>query len=66
MTNLAKKKQLAAKTLNVGKARIVFLPSRLDEIKEAITRQDILDLHKSGAITIRDIRGRKKIERRFR
>jgi large subunit ribosomal protein L19e len=61
---LAKKKELAAKVLKVGKGRIVFAPSRLSEIKEAISRMDIMDLHKSGAITIREVNGRKKIVKR--
>jgi large subunit ribosomal protein L19e len=58
---LAKKKDLAAKVLKVGKGRITFVESRLGEIKEAITRMDILDLHKSGAIQIKEVAGRKKI-----
>ena len=62
--NLTKKKELSAKVLKVGKNRIIFIESHLNEIKEAITRQDILDLHKSGAIQIREIKGRKKIVRR--
>ncbi len=61
---LAKKKELAAKVLKVGKGRIIFAEGRLNEIKEAISRMDILDLHKSGAISIREIRGRKKIVKR--
>lgn len=61
---LAKKKELAAKVLKVGKGRIVFAPSRLTEIKEAISRMDIQDLHKSGAITIREVKGRTKIVKR--
>ena len=59
--NLRKKKALAAKTLNVGKGRIIFVKSRLNEIKEAITKQDIRDLQKEGAIMIREIRGRRKV-----
>ena len=58
--NLAKKKSLAARTLNVGKARIIFVKERLTEIKEAITKQDIRDLKKEGAILIKEIKGRKK------
>ena len=58
--NLAKKKALAARTLNVGKERIIFVKERLTEIKEAITKQDIRDLQKDGAILIKDIKGRKK------
>ena len=38
--NLRKKKSLAARTLKVGKGRISFSQSRLDEIKEAIDRNN--------------------------
>ena len=62
--NLAKKKELAAKVLEVGKNRIVFMKNNLPEIKEAITRMDIKDLHKSGAIQIKEVCGRKKIVKR--
>ena len=48
--NLSKKKKLAAKVFGVGKERIVFAKSRLNEIKEAITKQDIRDLKNDGAI----------------
>jgi len=61
--NLKKKKSLAVRTLKVGKERIVFLKSRLDEIKEAITKQDIRDLKKEGAIVIKGIKGRKKVKK---
>lgn len=61
---LDKKKNLAAKVLKVGKNRVIFVAEHLPEIKEAITRMDILDLHKSGAIKIREINGRKKIVKR--
>jgi len=62
--NLAKKKELAAKVLKVGKNRIVFVEEHLSEIKEAITRMDIIDLHKARAIQIKEVSGRKKIVRR--
>jgi len=62
--NLGKKKKLAKKTLNVGEDRIVFLESRLEEIKDAITKQDIRDLLKSGAIVIKNRKGRKKVLRK--
>ena len=55
------KKQLVARTFNVGIDRIVFNKERLAEIKEAITKQDIRDLTKDGAITIREIKGRRKV-----
>ena len=62
--NLRKKKMLAAKTLGVGKNKISFVKSRIEEIKEAITKQDIRDLHNEGAILIRQATGRKKILRK--
>jgi len=62
--NLAKRKALAAKVLGVGKNRVIFVKENLAEIKEAITRMDILDLHKNGAIRIREVSGRKKIVQR--
>ena len=58
--NLRKKKELAARTLGVGKSRIVFLKPRLEETKEAITKQDIRDLKKEGAIIVKEIKGRRK------
>lgn len=62
--NLAKKKQLAAKTLNVGKNRIYFSSENLSQIKEAITKQDIKELYAEGIIQIRQAKGRKKIKKR--
>lgn len=62
--NLKKKKSLAVRTLGVGIERIKFLKPRLDEIKEAITKQDIRDLHKDGAIKIKPIKGRRKNTKR--
>lgn len=64
--NLRKKKLLAVKVLGVGKEKIVFVKPRLDEIKEAITKQDIRDLYASGAIIVKNSRGRKKIIKRKR
>jgi large subunit ribosomal protein L19e len=63
--DLGKKRNLAARTLKVGKERIFFVPSRLDEIKEAMTKQDIRDLHREKAILVKEIKGRKiKIKKR--
>jgi large subunit ribosomal protein L19e len=57
--NLHKKKMLAQRTLGVGKYRIVFIRERLDEIKQAITKQDIRDLVSDKAIIIKPIKGRR-------
>jgi large subunit ribosomal protein L19e len=62
--NLKKKSALAAKTLGVGRDRIVLNQQRLSEIKDAITKQDIRDLFDSGAISIKLIRGRKTLTKR--
>ena len=62
--NLNKKKILAAKTLKVGKNRIILNQNSLAEIKEAITKQDIKDLAQQGIIKIKSKKGRKKIQRR--
>ena len=65
--NLEKKKMLAARTLGVGKARIIFNVARINEIKEAITKQDIRDLAADKAILIREIKGtKKKVKRKTR
>ena len=64
MTNLAKKKALAAKTLKIGKNRIHFNNDNFAELKEAITKQDIKELHAEGIITIKPVKGRKTIKRR--
>jgi len=60
--NLRKKKELAAKTLGVGKNKVSFIKSRLEEIKEAITKQDIRDLFNDGAIFVKPAFGRRKAE----
>ena len=62
--NLSKKKKLAMRTLKLGKKRVIFSQSRINEIKEAITKQDILDLKNEGAIFTKGIGGRKKTEKK--
>lgn len=56
---LENKKELVGRALGVGRNRIIFNKERLAEIKEAITKQDIRDLLGSGAIYIKEVRGRK-------
>ncbi len=62
--NLKKKKKLVARVLKVGKRRIILNSSMKDEIKEAITRQDIKDLKQAGVIRIKEKKGRKKKDKR--
>mgnify|MGYP001563340040 FL=1 len=61
---LNKKRNLIARTLKVGKDRIIFNKERLPDIKEAITKQDIRDLVQDKAISIKNISGRKSRIRR--
>lgn len=62
--NLSKKKKLAARVFGVGVDRITFNQERLDEIKEAITNQDIRDLAKDKIIMIKPKKGRRRVEKR--
>lgn len=57
------KKYLAARALGVGVGRILFNRERLGDIQEAITKQDIRDLVGSGAIFVREVKGRLKHEK---
>lgn len=62
--NLTKKKELSSRTLKVGKGRIAFVLSRIKDIAEAITKQDVRDLVADGAIVVKDVKGRKTITKR--
>ena len=64
MKTLVTQKELAAKVLGVGTGRILFDNMRLQDIVQAITREDIRDLAKEGAIKIRPIQGKRKLEKR--
>jgi len=64
--NLSKKKKLAKRTFGVGENRIVFVESRINDIKEAITKQDMRDLRQDKAIIIKEKKGRKKVIRKRR
>lgn len=50
MKTYALQKRLAAKILGIGRNRVRFDNSRLNEIGDAITKMDIADLIKDGAI----------------
>ncbi len=54
---LKHQKKLAAKALGVGLARIWLDPSAKDELKEAITKADVLGLMDKGIIKVRQIKG---------
>jgi len=50
--NLSVQKRMAASILKAGKNRIIFDNSKLNEIKEAITKRDIRNLINSGVIKL--------------
>lgn len=62
---LDKKKVLAARIFRVGKERIIFVEPRLDEIKEAITKEDIRSLKADGAIIIKPIKAKRSKQKRI-
>ena len=63
--NFKNKKKLIARVLKVGVGRIKLNENMMEEIKEAITRQDIRDLRKNSIIKIKEKIGtRIKIKRK--
>ncbi|OLC24846.1 MAG: 50S ribosomal protein L19 [Thaumarchaeota archaeon 13_1_40CM_3_50_5] len=50
VVNIAKKRELVARILDVGANRIRFEPDRLEDVADSITRENIRSLVKSGAI----------------
>ena len=59
-------KRLAAKLLKCAEKKIVFDTERLEDIKEAITKEDIRSLIKEGAIKRKPVKGVSKVRARVR
>lgn len=57
-------KRLAASILKRSKSKVAIDTSRLEEVKEAITRFDVKGLIKSGAITAKAVKGPSKVRAR--
>ena len=57
---LETQKRISADILGIGKKRIWFDPLRISDIQEAITRQDLKDLIKEGAIKKMPVQGVKR------
>lgn len=53
-------RKLAAEVMNCGQNRVWFNPTRLEEIKGALTKEDIRNLIKDGAIKKRPVIGIKR------
>jgi len=62
--NLRKKKRLVARTLKIGVSRVKLDSEMKEEIKEAITRQDIRELKKEKIVGIKEKKGRRKKRKR--
>ena len=57
MKSLSMQRRLASDLLKAGENRVVFNVEMLDEIKEAITREDIKSLISKGAISAKKKKG---------
>ena len=57
VVNLRKKRELIARVLGVGLNRVRFEPDKLDDIADAITREDMRSLVKKGTIWTVKLRG---------
>jgi large subunit ribosomal protein L19e len=55
--NLRDKRELAARVLGVGVNRIKFAPEYLEDVSDAITRENIRSLVTARTITVAGIRG---------
>ena len=61
---LKNQKVLASQILKCGKGRVKFDPTRLEEIKESITKADIKSLVNDKAIIARPIKGVSRVRAR--
>lgn len=55
MTDLSLQKRLAAEILGVGESRIWIDPERIDEVADAITKNEIRGFIKSGVIRVKPV-----------
>ncbi len=58
--NLRSQRRMAAEVLKVGKSRVWIDPDRVEDVSEAITKQDIRNLVESGVIKKKDKKGTSK------
>ncbi|HDH91454.1 MAG TPA: 50S ribosomal protein L19e [Candidatus Aenigmarchaeota archaeon] len=66
MTKLDFQKRLAAKVLEVGESRVWLDPTKMEEIKKAVTKADIRNLIKKGYIKALPPKIKKPKEKRKR
>jgi len=59
-------KRMAAELLGVGIHRVWIDPERLEDVEDAITREDVRRLIKDGVIKTKPIKGVSRVRARFR
>ena len=57
MPDLSLQKRLAAEILGVGESRIWIDPNRIEDVADAITREEIRGLIKDGVIQVKPVHG---------
>jgi len=65
MTNLSFHRRVAARILGVGANRVRFKQDKINEIKEALTADDIRDLIKKGYIYYKEYVGQSRLRARI-
>ncbi|MBS3167833.1 50S ribosomal protein L19e [Candidatus Woesearchaeota archaeon] len=65
--NLRSKKEMVARLLDIGLGRVWFNPEKSNEIKEAVTKEDLRGLISNGVILVKPKRGisRSRIRKRI-
>lgn len=66
VVNLRTKRQLVSRILGVGVDRVKFDPTYLDDVADAITRDNIRSLITANVIEIRPIKGTSKGRAHFK
>jgi large subunit ribosomal protein L19e len=57
MSDISNQKRMAASILKCGMGRVHIDPEAIEDVAEAVTRQDVRTLIKDGAITKKQVRG---------
>ena len=66
VVNLRAKKRLASRVIGVGVNRIKFHEEHLDDVADAITRQDVRSLVTAKTITVKPIKGTSRGRAQFK
>lgn len=66
MTNLRLQKRIAAQLLKVGQSKVWIDPTKIDEVKDAITKADIRKLIQKGYIKKKPAKVKMKKEKKAR